>query len=339
MNYEKIKGLIYVCSLNGINPENQTIKGYYFNPNAEGKEQWEKGIFPYPGAVYRRIKVSKNLLYDHLITHIERKIFNPYCFDKWDLWKLLSSNPLLKEHLPHTKQLNHLQDLNEMLRLYGSVYLKPANSSMGKGIRMAKKVRNGYLFTNRYKVKSIIKNASQVSTFLHRLKKGKRYLIQQPVTMTYHKRNVDFRVILQKDGSLNWTCSGIIARFGRSGRFYTNDVKSIGLSKNVLHDIFHLDEEAVSNKEKEVISICSKACQTIEKIYGPSGDVGVDVVIDPDLKVWILEINSLHQHKMAAYLKEDPHLYTRVMTRPLEFAKALAGFSEEIIGKNAKMER
>ncbi|MCZ8516406.1 YheC/YheD family protein [Paenibacillus filicis] len=338
MNYEKIKGLIYVCSLHGINPGNQTVNGYFFNPGSEGEKQWEKGIFPYPGTVYRRIKVSKNSRYDHLITHIKRKIFNPYCVDKWELWNILSSDPLLKKHLPYTKKLNHLHDLNMMLDLYGSVYLKPAHGSMGKGISMVEKVSNGYLFKNRDKVKSLIKNKNQASVFLHRLKKRKRYLIQQPVTKTYHNRNVDFRVILQKDGRMNWTCSGIIARFGRSGRFYTNDVKSIGLAKDVLHNIFLLDEEAAASKEKEIITICSKACQTIEKIYGPSGDVGIDVVIDPDLKVWILEINSNHQHKMASYLKEDPHMYTRVMTRPLEFAKALAGFSEETIGKHAKME-
>lgn len=326
INYRMIKGLIYICSLNGINPKNQTVEGFYFDPNAKGKEQWKKGIFPYPGAVFRRIRVYKNAHYDHLITHIERKIFNPHFLDKSKLWDSLSPDPILVKYLPHTKPLNHLQDLNEMLDLYGQVYLKPANSYMGKGISTVKKMRNGYLFTNRHKEKTMIRSSRQASSFLRYLKRGRKYLIQQSVALTFNNRNVDFRVILQKDESQHWDCSGIIARFGRSGRFYTNDVSSIGLGKDALRTIFHLDEDAAAEKEKEIISICTAVCRRLDTIYGPSGDMGIDVAVDQNLRVWILEINSLQHHKMAAYLIDDPHMYARVMSRPLEYAKALAGF-------------
>ncbi|MDF2964309.1 MAG: hypothetical protein K0S39_6044, partial [Paenibacillus sp.] len=253
-NYETIKGLIYMCSVDGINPGNKTIEGYCYNPQADGDiAPWVKGIFPYPGVVYRRIGINKNRLYDDLMVQTDRKIFNPYFLNKWELWESLHSNPL-RDHLPHTQLLDNPQTLKEMLALYGSVYLKPAIGSMGQGIVKLEKTPTGFLFINRSKAKTFITNESKAWDFLRQMRKNRKYLIQQSVAMTYQNKNVDFRVIMQKDGSEQWTCSGTIARYSKDGRFYTNDVSSISLGKDALQAVFQLNDEEAGRKEEEIIS-------------------------------------------------------------------------------------
>lgn len=329
-NYQSIKGLIYLCSVNGINPRNKTVEGYYYNPqDNEDKAPWVQGIFPYPGVIYRRIRINKSGLYDDLIVHTDRRIFNPYYLNKWELWESIRSNPLILDHLPHTKLLDNPQSLKEMMALYGSVYLKPANGSMGQGIVKLEKTSKGYLYINRYKGRTFINNEDKLWAFLRRMRNGRKYLIQQSVALTYQNKNVDFRVIMQKDGSKQWTCSGMIARYGKEGRFYTNDVSSISVGRDALRTVFPFNEEEAGRKEEEIISICTSACQLIEHKYGPFGDVGIDVTVDPNQKVWLLEINSRHQHMMPSYLQDDPQMYSRVLTRPLEYAKSWAGFTDE----------
>lgn len=117
---------------------------------------------------------------------------------------------------------------------------------------------------------------------------------------------------------------------GIPGRVYTNDISTICLAHEVLQKVYGLSSSEVSEKEKEIIKICKEACLLIEQAYGNYGDLGIDVVIDQKLKVWVLEINKLHQHTLAEYLAKDLDMYNRVVTKPLEYAKALAGFSGEI---------
>lgn len=329
LNYPQIKGLIYICSVQGINPKNKTIEGYYYNPQTEGNQScWTKGVFPYPGAGFRRTWINKSSRYDDLLIHIQRKIFNPYFFNKWELKEVLLTDPVVGEHLPYTRLLDHVS-MKDMLNRFGSVYLKPASGSMGRGIMKVQNAAKGYLIIYRNNTKSFIGKQDSLIAFLNRLKKKARYLIQQPVVCKYQRKIVDFRVIMQKDGSQQWTCSGIIARFGRSGKIYTNDVSAIRSGRDALQTVFQLNEHEARSKEEEIISISSQACMVMEKKYGVFGDVGLDVVVDPNLKVWLLEINSVHQHNFASYLREDPQIYGRVLSRPLEYAKSLAGFHQE----------
>ena len=51
-----------------------------------------------------------------------------------------------------------------------------------------------------------------------------------------------------------------------------------------------------------MINICKEACNVYDQ-YGNFGDVSFDVVVDENLNVWILEINSNHA-KTIRYILE-----------------------------------
>ncbi|UTW69328.1 hypothetical protein KHA80_21040 [Anaerobacillus sp. HL2] len=46
-------------------------------------------------------------------------------------------------------------------------------------------------------------------------------------------------------------------------------------------------------------------------VAGNYGDLGVDVIVDINQKVWILEVNKLHDHKYPLYALEDEQMYLK----------------------------
>lgn len=327
-NYQQIKGLIYICSARGTDIKKKIIKGYYYDPDVGEKEEcWKPGIFPYPNSIYKRTRIP-HLIFKDLISEVgNNKIFNTTIFNKWQLWKMMKSDPELKKHLPKTSQLKNLKSLNLLLDKYPSLYLKPAQGSFAKGISKVEKTETGYRFINRLGKETVIDDEAEAERFLQRLMKRKVYIIQEDVSFQHKGKNIDFRVIMQKDRNKEWTCSGIIARYGGHKRIYTNDVSDLQLGKDALTKTYQYSEEEALAKEMEIITICKKASETMNALYGHYGDLGVDITVDKNHHVWILEINHFAQvHKIASLVTGAPELYGKVVTTPFEYAKSIAGF-------------
>lgn len=330
LNYNEIKGLVFIGSSEGINIENQTIKGYFYEPNSD--EPWVEGIFPYPDSLYRRVGIPDKK-YESLVRHLGNKIFNTYFFNKWELWECISPYAEIKTHLPHTEKLTDTDVLIKMLEHYDNVYLKKISGEKSMGIYRVEKSNNGYEFIDRLRKHSMLANTEEVSKFLKKIiKKNGNYIVQQAIKgKLIENRSFDMRVVLQKDENKEWSCTSMIARFGGKGSITSN----IGLSglakrgKEALKEIFDLTEEAAITKEKDIVNICCKVCETLNKSIGHYGDLGIDVIIDESQKVWILEINKLHYHPYPLYALNDRQMYFDTASKPIRYANALAAFYGE----------
>ncbi len=327
-NYQEIKGLIFICAANSFSTKTKTVKGYYYSPAPLTKSPWHYGVFPYPGAIYRRKTIPRRIS-RHISRTIGDRMFNTELFNKWDLWQTLSPYPELREHLPHTIKVETSGDLEKVLDTFDKVYLKRVNGLRGEGLLRGRKIKEGYRFMNRFNKIVHVKSKEGLSDFIHNTLSGQQYIAQQAVPLTYNERKVDFRVIMQKDYSKQWNCSAIIARLGRKGGIATNFTSSgyVLPGEKALCEIFNLTEEEASLKVQNISDICKKACEMIDKSLGHYGDVGIDVIIDPQQKVWILEINKFHMHSLPLHLKNDSRdLFYKVVTTPFYYAKALADF-------------
>lgn len=323
-NYRQIRGLVYFCTVEGVDLETEKIRGYYYDPDAEKAEQLKPGIFPFPGVVYRRARMSQDILRG-LKKHVGDKFFNAHIFNKWEMWTVLSKGGF--KHTPFTSRLNGINSLQMMLSRYQSLYLKPGIGRFGNGILKIDATPDGYLLKRKSGAQLEAKNLNQLYQLVEKYKRKKEYIIQQAVPLKYQEKPVDFRVILQKDATQEWSCSGVIAKIGMQGRIHTNTTTGLALGHDALEMVFELSPEDALAKENEMIRICTEACRLLEDAYGHYGDVGIDVAVDENLKIWILEINKSHQHDIARFLvKADPEIFKRVVTRPLEYARALSGF-------------
>ena len=318
-NYMGIKGLVYICSTRGINTKKKTIEGYYYTPNVKDSKQcWKKGIFPYPNSLYRRTRIPHSLFQD-LLSIIGGKIFNTPFLNKLQMWELLSTDSQLKKYLPETFQLKADKSLKLLLNKYPSLYLKPINGSFGRGIYKLEKTENG----NGYRL--INKFGEELLT--DSMTKQKGNIVQRDVSFQHKGRNVDFRVIMQKNRKKQWKCNAFIARYGGYKRIYTNDTASLQLGKATLIKAYKYSEEKAKAIELEIIKVCKNACKVLDSSGRHYGDLGIDIIINKNHNIWIIEINNFAQiHEIASLVNNAPELYKEVVTAPLEYAKSLAGF-------------
>jgi hypothetical protein len=138
----------------------------------------------------------------------------------------------------------------------------------------------------------------------------------------------EFEVIMQKDRSMQWSCSGIIAGLGKSESMGTNFL-IVGYTLScyeALKTVFRMNEKDTFLKQQEIINICIEVCKAHEKAMGNYGELAIDVLLDEEKNVWILEVNKTYDHRFPLYSINDTEMYYRIITKPFEYAKALAGF-------------
>jgi hypothetical protein len=329
-DYENIRGLIFLCSVDDIDLKTRTIRGYYYDPAGPDGPQWVEGRFPYPGAFYKRVRIDQQV-YDDLTKVISPdRVFNRNFFYKLRFWNIMSRIPDVREHLPYTEELADIRQLDRFLGEYRSVFLKPSRGLHGRGIVHVKKKRDRYLVSFREGMTASILTKRQVVDLLNQLKDRKTYLIQQAVQMKYGKSPVDFRVYMQKDSRQQWTCKGMVARIAKAGSIVTNlgYLDRLMYPDEAIQKVYQLNHDEAKSLERHIREVCCNVCNTLDRLsVGLYGDVAIDLTVDRNRKVWILEINKKYGCKFLELLG-DTHLLREILTGPLKYARALAGFPD-----------
>lgn len=327
--YENINGLIYVCAGDGINLDDQTVEGYAYNPYGSNKnERWKYGVFPLPGAIFKRRSIPRNIQ-TRLEKVIGRKVFNSFAFNKWQLYKSVTGYEV-KKYFPQTKRLTSSKVLQKMLEAFPVVYLKPRGSFKGKGIYRVQKQGQQIIFTTRNQEKVVYDSIDSAEAVLERFIASKHYLIQQGIEVNYKENHhVDFRLFLQKNSKKEWVCQGFVGRFGKKKSIITNSkfLDFLMQGREALKELFTISEKAAMNIEAEMIQVGIDTCKVMDLEIGHYGDVAIDMIVDQHQNIWVLEVNN-HFYGYRKHLEvESMEAIQRIRQTPFEYAKTLCGFS------------
>ncbi|MGI6435918.1 MAG: YheC/YheD family protein [Syntrophomonadaceae bacterium] len=316
----------------GINWLNNTVSGWTYTGG-----RWVRGTFPMPDVVYPRAKG-----YSAVINRARRglkahgvAISNPALIGKWQTFKILNQHPGLLPHVPDTRLVTSLRQVDAMMHKYRGVYIKPVNGSLGRNIIKVVK-RPGskrYLYHYRFNNRIHQGSAASMSTLrrkLYSIMGRRRYIVQKQIDLIRTRGNIlDVRVLIQKDHSGEWSITGMACRVGKSGAI-TSNISSGGYALKVNSVLrSHFRSEA---KVAEIIStiryVALEAGQTLEKSIGPAGEMGIDIGVDREGKIWFIEANLKPGRQVFRMLHEHR---TRRMTvlKPLLYARYLAGFVDE----------
>ncbi|ABR49552.1 hypothetical protein Amet_3424 [Alkaliphilus metalliredigens QYMF] len=355
LDYASIKGLIVTCTEKSIDVDSGIVEGYYLDPKAKNlKNAWKYGKFPLPNAIFNHSFMSQKKV-TAIQNKIGNRIFNTYLLnlDKWNTWKFLSQNDMLKKYIPYTEKYTSTKQLKSLLNRYGSLYLKPCNDGGGMGIMKLDKTKTGITLIDNNRKKHSFSNYQELSQFLKTRiasiaqqsahfktnspllsqflgnKLTTSYIVQQSVHFKKNDHHVDFRLVLQKNSNLEWHFTGLVARIAHKGSIITNKrgrQKMIS-GRTALTSIYGVSEERTQKIETEMTNVVIKTVEMYEKLGYHLGDVVADIALDSNFNIWLLEL-QLYYSINGWRTKGLRNFFVNVATTPFKYAKALAGFIE-----------
>lgn len=311
------------------------------HPHIEGWTyygRWRKSGFPIPDVVYNRLttrKLENNPSVQHFMKEVKTRygttVFNEKYLDKTDVFDALKQDSSLTRYLPESHLFKNFQMLKSMSSRHSVVFLKPITGSLGKGIiRISRSGNQSFSCqttslngTIRQTFPSIEAVFSSISSKL----KQRRYQIQQGLHLIETGgRPVDFRALVQRNNTGAWGVTSVVARIAGSNHFVSNLARGGSLSR-VKEALTKTNLTAV--QQRTAAAHLRKAALDIAKgietqVKGHFGELGVDLAVDTNGKVWLLEVNSKPSKNDGTPLAEGA-------TRPsvkqtVQYARYLAGF-------------
>jgi hypothetical protein len=325
--YKEINGLLLALSVEGIDFENQLVRGYYYSVASGDKAaEWKAGVFPFPDSIFQRINLSEDIRLK-LKKETDNKMFNSNYFNKLEFWNMVSKFEPFLDCIPDTRLYKSIDDIDYMIDKYKGAYLKPVNGTLSRGLYRVTNNNGVYGFQGKTG-SGITELSSKASAeaYLGDIIGNRYYLVQQAITpLKVEERHLDFRVIMQKDHTMIWSCTGIVGFVGGRGDICTN-WGFTSTFENTFKKHFKFTQEEIFKKKQEVIAHCKNVCEMLDFRGGNYGDLGFDVMIDETLKVWILEVNKRHYHSTPLWIN-DTQTYYEVKSKPIKYAAGLAGFT------------
>ncbi|MFT9486396.1 MAG: YheC/YheD family protein [Tepidibacillus sp.] len=319
--------LVYVFTPESIEQGSKTVKAHLYYPE---QKKWDSVSMPLPDVVYNRIPTRREErlpIVQQTIQFLETEgipFFNPHFFNKWSLYQWMGESHELAPILPDTAILERTR-LQNLLKKYQMLYLKPIHGKAGIGFMKVQKKDN--LFNLTYQAQQITYH-QQFVDFNHLWKKvkklanNKEYIIQQGIHLsTYQGRPYDIRVLVQKNGKGQWHMTGMGIRVAGE-QSITTHVPQGGYIQSV-DTVFHetFGNELTEKWKHKTALLTTKIAQHIEKKVGHSlGEMSMDLGIDKNGDIWFFEANA----KPMEF--DEPNIRQTSLLRLLQYFRYLSGF-------------
>jgi hypothetical protein len=335
---KSLYGLCCFFSIDNINWERKLVKTLI-----KKNSTWISKTLPLPKIIYDRnvenncriesIELRRRLAKEHIILNTMPKLA------KWETIKALRKNSNLVEIIPKTIPYKSVEDIENSLDHYPSIYLKPDALSKGKGI-----FRISLTSNNAYKVEYrgpednhvvTIKDLEDLDSLMEQYTvKGGGYIVQQEIEKAFFEGNAfDFRFLFQKDYRGIWQPSGVAGRIAAPDSIITSP-RSGGRVEDfsvVLRKSFNEDISAKDGLYDEIVYYGREICKAIEKEFGTCVELGLDMAIDIYKKIWVIEVNG-KPLKVSLKRLNNPDVVARCNRRPIEYAVYLSGFKSADTG-------
>lgn len=322
--------ICFAFSPYSINWKNKRIDGYTWN-----KGGWQKKHFPLPDVVYYRgadYANGKRNIRRKLEAHGCRFV-NPLPIDKWKAHCILAKSQELAPYLPDTLLVNDFRQVQTMLKRHSAVYLKPVYGSKGQNIMRINRHKNNSSTVYQYQHSSMdhaisIRSIDALHNQIGPQLRKRRYIIQNRIHLIKNSgRIIDIRALVQKDHSGEWAITGLACRMGGAASI-TSNLSAGGQGEKLEQVLEHhfLDEKQQEVITKEIRYLALNVVRTLEQSMGSAGEMGIDIGVDRDGKLWFIEANLRPARRIFVLIGEKD-LRMQSIEKPLTYARYLAGFT------------
>ncbi|MFL6561576.1 MAG: YheC/YheD family protein [Bacillus sp. (in: firmicutes)] len=263
------------------------ILGYTFSPE---QNHWIKEKFRYPDLVYNRIPFRRSEQSEQCQQFLailkEKNIpfFNPCFIDKYELYEVFKNHPLLQTFLPLTILIQGKKDLFLFQKKHNSIYLKPSQSSKGKGIFRLKLIGVSKLQLDGINQHEFYKSFDHFWEKWGEELLEKNYLAQVEIKSTQYEGNrFDFRILAHAEDD-GYILTGVGIRQSQAQEITTHIPTGGRL----------LPYELLQSKEHDrfIQTIVPEIGKALSDRFGYFGEFSIDAGISTTGEYYIYEVNS-----------------------------------------------
>lgn len=315
----------FYFSPKSVNFVNRTIKGKVYENGT-----WREKLMPFPDVIYNAGSPEKLAISKDIIKKLKKDI--PFTTNsignKWNITQRLKDSKEFASYLIPSEIVQNVEHFHKFLSSFRKVVFKPSDGRKGKGIYFISQKENG-LFEVRKETENRVISSEQLDKLLKdQLSSGK--FIMQPYiqSMTKSGQVFDFRLHVQKNGEGKWVITTIYPRIAPKGSIIPN-INNGGYT-NYLEPFLQQEFKEDAFNIRRILEHFSLAlAQHLEEIqmekFGELIDeIGIDVGLDENQKIWIYEVNWRPGCPPAFYLELD------VVVNMIRYAKYLAENQQKI---------
>lgn len=290
-----------------INIQSKQMNGEKYNYD---ENNWIAETLPIPNFIYDRtfhsVTRKENEISDNIKWLKSETTFLGHGLpSKWDIYEALKDHPLLQAFLPPTSKLETAEDVIHKLDDYKQIVLKPTFGSRGSGLYLLSSTESGTMiktFKKGEKQERLFKSKSQLIKWLARLLQKYSYLCQPYLKLaTKEEEPFDLRILLQKNHRNQWVERGRGIRLGQKG-LLTANLATGGLMLPIVTFLRQHPHSIPLQAEQTIEHIIRTLPQEVELKFNRLFELGIDLGIDQDGKIWILDINSKPGRKVVELL-------------------------------------
>ncbi|WP_164462160.1 YheC/YheD family protein [Bacillus sp. FJAT-42376] len=324
--YPLIGGTLAAFTISAINWDIRAVEGLLWNA---AENSWEPAFFPLPSVIYRRHLRQKN--FRHFRNSYKKMggiLFNTNRWDKWKTHKFFLKRSIQNMQLPATKKAVSEKIVLDMLHEYKKIVLKPVSNSQGRGILFAEKLSDfHYSLTKQenedWTVIHFTHHEDLINELQHEKIFKKRYLSQSYIDLSLvNGRPFDIRVIMQKKSG--WVCSGIECRLAGLNQDVTN-LSQGGSAFHIQEMLKLINIEKPENIINQIQQISKNLAARLDETGEHFAELGIDLALDRDQKIWLIEINFRPGYK--GFIDLDYPVYEFISRQPFLYAAEIQGFS------------
>ncbi|WP_239094135.1 YheC/YheD family protein [Bacillus sp. B15-48] len=284
----KMEGIdFFYFTYHNVDFENRKIDGWMYDNGS-----WEKHPLVFPDVILN-ISGPKSTFQKEVYRKLKTDIpFTSYSVgNKMNVYKKITKKGVYSPFLIPTFSLKKANDFLSLFDQFGRIVIKPFSGNHGKNVIFVDK-----LTENEVKVtdgtKQDVLNLSQFELFIEKLKGDQNYLFQPFIDCkTKAGLPYDFRLHVQKNGLGEWEVNLIYPRISGNGKFISN-ISGGGYRGELLPFL----KEEFGNEYFNIKRLLERFALTfaahLETLYKHSFDeLGIDVGIDENHKLWIYEVN------------------------------------------------
>lgn len=295
-----------------VDLDNKKINGFYFDLGA-----WHEKIFAYPDVIYNEGSAKTDHSLDVFVALRQEVLFTSHSVGaKTSVYERLLAHGKMDQFVIPYENITSPEQVIHFLYQHQQAIIKPVWGHKGIGIVHVQRLSDHYLVNEN--LNRMQWNEDQLKDFLSQRIKQEKHILQSYIpSRTSDGRAFDFRIHAQKNGQGQWCIPSIYPRVGYEGSFISNI--SLGGFTNFLTPFLQHEFGAEAyNLQRSLEHFGLTMAAHMDDIYGESFDeLGIDVGLDPQHRLWLYEINWKPGPPPIYYLELD------VVRHSIQYAKWL----------------